>query len=145
MNMNKRSENAKISRNAKVSRQCKMRKYFCQVRNSKIFLWNAKILRNVWFLLVLLKSIIIFCVNPSIGLADKSLFENESCILKILSFLMDFCNFIVQFSHYFFAKFFAFFWETDCRSEVFVFFASERNANMKQNFRETIFPFRWKP
>ena len=39
--------------------------------------------------LVILKSISIsksFCVNPSIGLADKSLFKNESYILKIYFF-----------------------------------------------------------
>ena len=43
--------------------------------------------------LVILKSISIsksFCVNPSIGLADKSLFKNESYILKIYFFPQNF-------------------------------------------------------
>ena len=40
-------------------------------------------LSDVYIVLVVLKSTVIFCVNPSIGRADKFLFENESCILKI--------------------------------------------------------------
>ena len=37
-----------------------------------------------------LKICCIFCANPSIGLADKFLFENESCILKIKFFFNEF-------------------------------------------------------
>ena len=58
-----------------------MRKYF------------REIFEFVWSLLVVVKSIFIFCLNPSIGLVDKSLFENESCILKIKSLWWIFATF----------------------------------------------------
>jgi len=70
----------------------------------KKFRKNAKLSRNVWCLLVVLKSIFIFCFNPSIGLADKSLFKNESCILKIKSFLRNFRNLFGKILHLFFLK-----------------------------------------
>ena len=66
------------------------------MRNAKIFSRNAKISQNFWCLLVVLKSIFIFCVNPLIGLADKLLFETDSCILKILSCLMNFRTFFAK-------------------------------------------------
>ena len=133
------------SLNAKVSRRCKMRKYFCQVRNSKMFLWNVKISRNVWFHLVVLKSIFIFCVNPSIGLADKSLFENESCILKILSFLMNFRNFIAKFSHYFFAKFSHFFEKQIAEAKFSYFSRVNETRTWSKTFDKRFFIFAENP
>ena len=62
---------------------------------------NAKISWNIRCLLVVLKSIFIIGVNASIKLADKSLFENESCILKIKPFLLNFCIFFDKILHVF--------------------------------------------
>ena len=127
---------------------------------------NVKLSRNVWCLLVVLKSVFIFCFNPLIGLADKSLFKNES---SQSLFLMNFHNFFVKILHLFFkkfcifreilvlffAKFSHYFLQNRLKRKfaknpkIFVFFASERNAKMKRNgrgkrLREAIFPFRRK-
>ena len=127
---------------------------------------NVKLSRNVWCLLVVLKSVFIFCFNPLIGLADKSLFKNES---SQSLFLINFHNFFVKILHLFFkkfcifrgilvlffAKFSHYFMQNRLKRKfaknpkIFVFFASERNAKMKRNgrgkrLREAIFPFRRK-
>ena len=44
---------------------------------------------NSWCLLLVLKSILMFCVNPSFGLVDKSLFANELVFSKF-SFFYEF-------------------------------------------------------
>jgi len=61
----------------------------------------VKISRNVWCLLVLLKSIFIFCVDPSVRHADESLFENKPCILKSCLFWYMFATFPLKFFIYF--------------------------------------------
>ena len=57
-------------------------KEFCENTKCEIFSRNTKCSRNVRCLLVVLKSIFTFCGNPSFGLADESLFENESCFSR---------------------------------------------------------------
>ena len=82
----------------------------------------------------------IFCVNSSNGLADKSLFEIETCIFKMLSFLMKFRNFFAKILHLkilYFSRNFRFV----CIISIFFFkflpfFLSERNAKIKRNGRE---------
>ena len=111
-------------------------------------------MRNIWCLLVVLKSIFIFYVNPSIWLAEKSLWVLYSQNLDFFDeFSLKFCifliHFFVKFSG-FFCIIYIFFRKTDWRNlrkkaKIFAFFASERNTKMKRNGREKIFPFHWKP
>jgi len=85
----------------------------------------------------------IFCVNSSNGLADKSLFEIETCIFKMLSFLMNFRNFFafVFKNSLFFAKFsfclhnFFFF------LEIFAFFRERNKCENKAKFSRNDFSF----
>ena len=82
------------------------------LRSRKYFRANLWI---VWCLLVVLKSIFIFFTNPSIGLAVKSLFENEffySAFSQNSSFLLH-NSIFEKFSHYFFREIFAFYREIE--------------------------------
>ena len=95
------------------------RKYREKAKWENIFA-ECEIFRNVWCLLVVYKAVFIFCVNPSIGFADKSPFENEpqnfvffdefsqifrwnfAFVFKILYFSRNFCLiliFLAKFSH----------------------------------------------
>ena len=84
-------------------------------------------MRNIWCLLVVLKSIFIFYVNPSIWLAEKSLWVLYSQNLDFFDeFSLKFCIFLIHF----FVKFSGFF----CIIYIFFRKTDWRNLRKKRKF-----------